>query len=309
MGTSKAIGPGRWNAAPLWAGSRPGGKSLSDQHGTGVPRPLLRRSRAAGTRPGGGSARSARPSGRSRTTGTRTAPAPAREQPRRWSIVVVRTTTMEHRRGYGSRPQNRTRTKRTTSTTHPAIQAPAPAARDPGTHSARAAPLSHGPGYASPAPGASGTAEACGASGGEAARRDANAVPARGPDDGCPGAASSGWIRGCPGAASSGWIRGCPGAASGGWIRGVSVRPHTGWMVLGRDRVRGRSPMRPPPEQDRNEAIPSTYTEKHATLRHHPSQPELGVYMLRLQQSLRSLAPWAGSPRRGACPMGHRLGG
>jgi pimeloyl-ACP methyl ester carboxylesterase len=47
------------------------------------------------------------PSGRSRTTGTGTAPAPAGEQPRQWNIVVVRTTTMEHRRGYGPRSRNR----------------------------------------------------------------------------------------------------------------------------------------------------------------------------------------------------------
>jgi hypothetical protein len=52
----------------------------------------FRRSRAAGTWPGGGPARPARPSRRSRTTGTGTVPAPAGHR-------LGTTTTMEHRRG------------------------------------------------------------------------------------------------------------------------------------------------------------------------------------------------------------------
>jgi hypothetical protein len=55
---------------------------------------------------------------------------------------------------------------------------------------------------------------------------------------------------------------------------GVPVRPHTGWMVLGRDRVRGRSPAAIfPLNQDRIRAIPNAYTEKHAPLRHRSPQP------------------------------------
>jgi hypothetical protein len=56
----------------------------------------------------------------------------------------------------------------------------------------------------------------------------------------------------------------------------VPVRPHTVWMVLGRDRVRGRSPNAISPlNQDRNRAIPRPYAEKHATRQHHKSQPAL----------------------------------
>jgi hypothetical protein len=79
-------------------------------------------------------ARPAHPSGRSRTTGTATAPAPARAQPRRWSIVVVRTTTMEHRRGSGPRSRNRNADQ----AHHQHHQH-----HDPGTHARRATPISH----------------------------------------------------------------------------------------------------------------------------------------------------------------------
>jgi hypothetical protein len=55
-----------------------------------------------------------------------TGPAPARAQPRRWSIAVVETTTMEHRRGYGPPSQNRN-TDQAHHEHHPlAIQAPTP---------------------------------------------------------------------------------------------------------------------------------------------------------------------------------------
>ena len=49
------------------------------------------------------------------------------------------------------------------------------------------------------------------------------------------------------------------------------------WMVLGRDRVRGRSPNAASPmNQGRAHGIPSTYIQKHVTLWHHLSQPGPG---------------------------------